>query len=72
MLAKRWSVGRPGLRGLHCEKNVTTGVVTKYYYLGGQHVAMRQGGTLYYLHGDHDLEDGARRQPSPPTPPVAS
>jgi hypothetical protein len=27
--------------------------VTKYYYLGGQRVAMRQGGVLTYLHGDH-------------------
>jgi len=32
--------------------------VTKYYYLGGQRVAMRvgpagQAGTVYYLHGDH-------------------
>jgi len=27
--------------------------VTKYYYLGSQRVAMRQGGVLTYLHGDH-------------------
>ena len=26
---------------------------TKYYYVGGQRVAMRKGGTLYYLLGDH-------------------
>ncbi len=26
---------------------------TKYYYLGGQRVALRQGGTLYYLLTDH-------------------
>ncbi len=26
---------------------------TKYYYLGSQRVAMRQGGVLTYLHGDH-------------------
>lgn len=25
----------------------------KYYYLGSQRVAMRQGGVLTYLHGDH-------------------
>ncbi|MCP4543493.1 MAG: RHS repeat-associated core domain-containing protein, partial [Chloroflexi bacterium] len=33
----------------------TTGVsrVTKYYYAGGQRVAMRAGDVLYYLHGDH-------------------
>jgi len=28
-------------------------VVTKYYYAGGQRIAMRQGNTLYFLHGDH-------------------
>ena len=27
--------------------------VTKYYYLGGQRIAQRQGGVLTYLHGDH-------------------
>jgi len=27
--------------------------VTKYYYIGGQRVALRQGGTLYYLLMDH-------------------
>ncbi len=26
---------------------------TKYYYFGGQRIAMRQGGVVYYLHGDH-------------------
>ena len=39
--------------GPHYEKNLTTGVVTKYYYLGGQRVAMVQNGTPYYLHSDH-------------------
>ena len=39
--------------GSHYEKNLSTGQVTKYYYLGGQRVAMRQGSSLYYLHGDH-------------------
>jgi RHS repeat-associated protein len=39
--------------GPHYEKNLTTAVVTKYYYLGGQRVAMRVGGTLTYLHADH-------------------
>ena len=29
--------------GPHYEKNLTTGVVTKYYLLGGQWVAMRVG-----------------------------
>jgi hypothetical protein len=28
-------------------------VVTKYYYFGGQRVAMRKGSTLNWLHGDH-------------------
>jgi RHS repeat-associated protein len=27
--------------------------VTKYYHFGQQRVAMRQGGVVYYLHGDH-------------------
>ncbi|MCP4526166.1 MAG: hypothetical protein GY833_09680, partial [Aestuariibacter sp.] len=27
--------------------------VTKYYYHGGKRVAMRQGGVVQYLHGDH-------------------
>jgi len=27
--------------------------VTKYYYHGGRRVAMRAGGVVYYLHGDH-------------------
>ncbi len=29
------------------------GAVTKYYYFGGKRVAVRQSGTLYYLHTDH-------------------
>jgi len=32
---------------------VTNGVVTKYYYAGGQRIALRQNGTLYYLLSDH-------------------
>jgi RHS repeat-associated protein len=35
------------------EKNLTTGEVTTYYYLGGQLVAMRQGDDLKYMHQDH-------------------
>jgi hypothetical protein len=27
--------------------------VTKYYYFGSARIAMRKGGVLYYLHGDH-------------------
>jgi|GEM_PF-1806039 len=39
--------------GAHYEKNITTGVATGYYYAGGRRVAMRQGGVVYYLLGDH-------------------
>jgi RHS repeat-associated protein len=31
----------------------STASVTKYYLFGGQRVAMRQGGAVYFLHGDH-------------------
>ena len=31
----------------------TERVTTTYYFVGGQRVAMRQGETLTYLHGDH-------------------
>jgi RHS repeat-associated protein len=34
------------------EKNLTTGVVTTSYYLGGQPVATREGTTLRYIHQD--------------------
>jgi RHS repeat-associated protein len=37
--------------GAHYEVQGAT--VTKYYALGSQRIAMRQGGTLYYLHADH-------------------
>jgi RHS repeat-associated protein len=39
--------------GAHYERNGASGVATKYYYAGGARVAMRQGSTVYYLHGDH-------------------
>jgi len=39
--------------GPHYEVNGTTGVTTSYYFFGGQRVAMRQGATVYWLHGDH-------------------
>src|SRR6266540_7402229 len=32
---------------------VTGSTVTKYYYAGSQRIAMRSGGTVYYLLGDH-------------------
>ncbi len=34
------------------EKNITTGVVTTSYYLGGQLIAQNAGGTLKYIHQD--------------------
>jgi RHS repeat-associated protein len=39
--------------GSHYEYNVNTGVATSYYYAGSTRVAMRQGGVVSYLHGDH-------------------
>lgn len=35
------------------EKNLDTGEVTTYYYLGERLVAMREGTTLKYLHQEH-------------------
>jgi uncharacterized protein RhaS with RHS repeats len=35
------------------EKNLDTGEVTTYYYLGGQLVAMREGTELKYIYQDH-------------------
>ena len=35
------------------EKNLSTGQEVRYYYLGGQRVAMRRGSEVYYLAGDH-------------------
>ncbi len=35
------------------QKNVTTDEVTKYYYLGGRMVAVKEGTTLRYTHQDH-------------------
>jgi RHS repeat-associated protein len=40
---RRYSVG----------DDLPTPRVTKYYYHGGQRVAMRDGDVVYYLHGDH-------------------
>jgi len=41
--------------GGYYEKVVTatTSTVNKYYYAGAQRIAMRSGGTLYFLLGDH-------------------
>ena len=35
----------------HYEQSGST--VTKYYFFGGQRVAMKRGSTFSYLHGDH-------------------
>ncbi|HSW56832.1 MAG TPA: hypothetical protein VLH15_00355, partial [Dehalococcoidales bacterium] len=35
------------------EKNLTTGVATTYYYLGGRLIALRTGSQLNYIHHDH-------------------
>ena len=37
----------------YLKKNLTTGEVTKYYYLGGKLVAQSISGTLSYYHKDH-------------------
>ncbi len=34
------------------EKNITSGVITTSYYLGGKLVAQREGTTLRYIHQD--------------------
>ena len=39
--------------GGHYEVNATTGVTTSYYAFGSLRVAMRQGATVTWLHGDH-------------------
>jgi len=39
--------------GQHFEKNLTAGQATSYYFLGGQRVALKKAGTLYYLLTDH-------------------
>ena len=38
--------------GNHYEKNITTSEITKYYYFGGQRVAMRNKTGLIFMHGD--------------------
>ncbi|MBU1879441.1 MAG: hypothetical protein KJ734_10870 [Chloroflexi bacterium] len=53
-----WEVGRapatsPGRAAGLAAPLAQTSTVTKYYYFGGKRVAMRQGSTLYFLHGDH-------------------
>jgi RHS repeat-associated protein len=41
--------------GNQASAEATSGLprVTKYFYHGGKRVAMRSGGQVYYLHGDH-------------------
>ncbi|MEJ5312681.1 MAG: hypothetical protein WHX52_23195 [Anaerolineae bacterium] len=39
--------------GVHFEWTGSTSTMVKYYYAGGQRVAMRDNNTLYFLLGDH-------------------
>jgi hypothetical protein len=39
--------------GDHYEKNLSSGVVTKYYYAGGWRVALRDNQGVKFLHADH-------------------
>jgi len=39
--------------GAHYEKDVTGNVATSYYTVGGQRIAQRRAGVVYYLHTDH-------------------
>jgi RHS repeat-associated protein len=39
--------------GSHFEWSGSTSTMVKYYYAGGERVAMRSGATLYYLFSDH-------------------
>jgi len=43
--------------GNYYERNLSTGIMTQYYYLGGRRMAMRVGttvtSTVTFLHGDH-------------------
>ena len=50
--------------GNYFEWRSTTSNMTRYYYAGSQRVAMRQGGVLMVLHGDHGhAQHGLQRQP---------
>jgi RHS repeat-associated protein len=39
--------------GSQYEKDITSGTVTSYFYAGGQRIALRKGGTVSWLSGDH-------------------
>ena len=39
--------------GAHYEKDVTGNAATSYYTVGGQRIAQRRAGVVYYLHTDH-------------------
>ncbi len=39
--------------GSYFEKNTTLNIATSYYAFNGQMIAMRQGATVSFLHGDH-------------------
>jgi len=38
---------------MYYEKNISSGVATSYYYLGGKLVAVKKGSALEYVHQDH-------------------
>jgi RHS repeat-associated protein len=50
-----WDLDNNGLRLrlATVAANAPAPTVTKHYYFGSTRVAMRKGGVLYYLHGDH-------------------
>ncbi len=68
-LRRGWDAGEEGgggqttvYVGPHYEKNLTTGVVTTYYYLGSQRVAIRVGSVVSWIHGDHGLATAGKRE----------
>jgi len=48
-----WGACTTAYVGAHYERNINSGQVTRYYYLGGQRIAQRRAGVVYYLHTDH-------------------
>jgi hypothetical protein len=48
-----WNVRNAGWVAYDDVRLVSEEQVKKYYYLGAQRVAMRTGGSVYYLHADH-------------------
>jgi hypothetical protein len=48
--------------GSHFEWTGSTSTMKKYYYADSTRVAMREGSTLYYLLGDHNLAPARGRK----------